>query len=158
MIRISKIVLIALVAVWGAIGGIKNFADISGGVGATAAVMNPGPEARVPEWQAITYPIVVWLGWVLIPLGKLAAAGMCSVGAWRMWGARKLDPPTFNAAKELGLAGCAFAIAMLFGVFFVFGSTYFNLWMTPVGNVALPIAFQLIGSIGLIALFVYQKD
>ena len=120
--------------------------------------MNPVPEAQIPEFQTISNPIVVWLGWVLIPLGKLAASGMCSVGAWRMWGARKLDSTTFNAAKELGLAGCAYAIAMLFGVFFVFGSTYFNLWMTPVGNVALPNAFQLIGSIGLITLFVYQND
>jgi predicted small integral membrane protein len=158
MLRISKIVLIVLVALWGAIGGVKNFADVEGGLGSVRVVIDPPDPARIAEWPNIQSPIIVWLGFLTIALGKIAAAGLCGVGAWRMWGARKLDAESFNVAKKMALVGCSVGVAMLFGVFIVAGSTYFNLWMTPVGSVALPIAFQLIGCIALIAIFVSQPD
>ena len=158
MLRIVKIVLIVLVAAWGLIGGIKNFADVDGGLGAVQAVMNPPESAGLPDWQKVSNPIAVWIGWLIIPLGKLGAAALCASGAWRMWASRKIESASFNQAKELAIAGCGVAIAMLFGGFFVVGEVYFNLWMTPLGDIALPSAFRMIGCIGVIALFVAQKD
>ena len=158
MLRTSKIILIMLVAMWGLIGGVKNFADIDGGLSAVRAVLSPSEAAELPDWQKIESPIVVWLGWLTIALAKLATAGLCFVGALKMWRARSLDAATFNAAKEMALVGCSVALAMMFGVFFVAGSTYFNLWQTQLGAIALPAAFRLTGCIALIALFVHQDD
>ena len=47
---------------------------------------------------------------------------------------------------------------MLFGGFFVVGEVTCDLWKTPLGDVSLPDAFRMIGCIGLIAIFVAQKD
>ena len=158
MLRIVKITLVVLVAAWGLIGGIKNFADIDGGIGAVQAVMNPPESVGLPDWQVVTNPILVWIGWLTIPLGKLGAAALCGFGAWRMWKSRTLESASFNKAKEYGIAGCGVAIAMLFGGFFVVGEVYFDLWMAPLGDVALPNAFRMIGCIGVIALIVAQSD
>jgi predicted small integral membrane protein len=158
MLRIVKIVLVVLVAVWGLIGGIKNFADVGGGLDAVQAVMNPPESVGLPNWQRVSNPIAIWIGWLIMPLGKLGAAGLCALGAWRMWASRKLESMLFNQAKELAIAGCGVAVAMLFGGFFVIGEVYFDLWMTPLGEVALPNAFRMIGCIGVIALLVAQKD
>ena len=95
---------------------------------------------------------------MVIPLGKFGAAVLCGMGAWRMWNSRVLDSTIFNKAKEFAIAGCGVAIAMLFGGFFVIGEVYFDLWMTPLGDVALPNAFRMIGCIGVIALVVAQND
>ena len=75
-----------------------------------------------------------------------------------MWSSRALESAHFNKAKEFAIAGCGIAIAMLFGGFFVVGEVYFDLWMTPLGDVALPNAFRMIGCIGVIALIVGQSD
>ena len=143
---------------WGLIGGVKNFADIDGGLGAVRAVLNPSEAAELPDWQMIESPIMVWLGWLTIALAKLATAGLCIAGALKMWRARNLDAAAFNGAKEMALVGCSVALAMMFGVFFVAGSTYFNLWQTQLGAIALPPAFRLTGCIALIAIFVHQDD
>jgi len=158
MLRIVKIILVILVAAWGLIGGIKNFADIDGGIGAVQAVMNPPESVGLPDWQVVTNPIFVWIGWLIIPLCKLGAAALCGLGALKMWSSRTLESASFNQAKELGIAGCGVAIAMLFGGFFVVGGVYFDLWMAPLGDVALPNAFRMIGCIGVIALIVAQSD
>jgi predicted small integral membrane protein len=44
------------------------------------------------------------------------------------------------------------------GDFFAVGENFFNLWMTPMGEVALPNAFRMIGCVGLIAVFVGQSE
>ncbi len=158
MLRASKIILIILVAMWGLIGGVKNFADIDGGLGAVRAVLSPSEAAELPDWQKIESPIVIWLSWLTIALAKLATAGICFAGSLSMWRARKFEAAAFNAAKQIALVGCSVALAMMFGVFFVAGSTYFNLWQTQLGAVALPPAFRLTGCIALIAIFVHQDD
>jgi predicted small integral membrane protein len=47
---------------------------------------------------------------------------------------------------------------MLFGEFIVAAETWFLLWQTELGALALPTAFRCIGCIALIAIFVQQPD
>ena len=72
--------------------------------------------------------------------------------------ARSLGADTFNQSKSLALVGCSIMLAMLFGGFIVAAETYFQLWQTDLGNLALPMAFRYIGCIALIAIFVQQSD
>jgi len=158
MLRISKIVLLLLVGLWGLIGGIGNFTQIGTGFDLVAAVLNPQNVAGLASWQRIESPLIVWTVWVIIPLSKLVAAGLIFFGSWQMWRARRLGADAFNHAKSLALVGCSIAIAMLFGGFIVAAETYFQLWQTELGALALPIAFRYIGCIALIAILVQQPD
>ena len=158
MLRISKIVLLLLVGLWGLIGGIGNFTHIGTGFETVAAVLNPQDVEGLASWQRLESPIAVWTAWAIIPLSKLVAAGLIFTGSWQMWRVRRLGANEFNRAKSLALVGCSVAIAMLFGGFIVAAETYFLLWQTELGALALPVAFRYIGCIALIAIFVQQPD
>jgi predicted small integral membrane protein len=158
MLRISKIVLLILVGLWALIGGIGNFFHIGSGYDSVADVLNPQNVVGLADWQRIENPIAVWAAWSIIPISKLAAAGLIFIGSWQMWGTRHFGADKFNHTKSVALAGCAVAIAMLFGGFIVAAETYFLAWQTELGALALPVAFRYIGCIALIAIFVQQPD
>jgi len=158
MLRIAKIVLLLLVGLWALIGGIGNFVQINSGFDTVAAVLNPQDVKGLADWQRIEHPVAVWAAWAVIPVSKLVAAGLIFIGSWRLWRARRLGADQFNQSKSLALAGCAVAIAMLFGGFIVAAETYFLAWQTELGSHALPVAFRYIGCIALIAIFVQQED
>jgi predicted small integral membrane protein len=154
MLRISKIVLLLLVGLWGLIGGIGNFTQIGTGFDYVAAVLNPQKVVGLASWQRSEST----LAWAIIPLSKLVSAGLILFGSWQMWRARRPGADSFNHAKSLALVGCSIAMAMLFGGFIVAAETYFLLWQTELGALALPVAFRYIGCIALIAIFVQQPD
>jgi predicted small integral membrane protein len=160
MLRFTKITLIGTVALWGFIGATHNILDWGGTLGAvTAATSMSTFEGGAESWQATSNSVVVWLGALFIMLSKVTAAAFCAVGAGRMWSARGADAGTFNAAKELALAGCAIAVIMLFGGFIVIGESWFELWRSDVlRGPVLDGAFRYAGLIALIALFVAAKD
>ena len=152
MLRVSKIILIILIGLWGLIGGVQNFTQIDIGYQSVAAVLNPQDVSGLADWQGIESSLIIWLAWAIIPLSKLTAAGFCFFGSWKMWQAKSLDAAIFNTSKSWALVGCSIAIAMLFGGFIVAGETYFQLWQSELGGLALPIAFRYIGCIALIAM------
>src|SRR4029077_917359 len=83
MLRISKIVLLLLVGLWGLIGGIGNFTQIGSGFDYVAAVLNPEKAVGLASWQRIESPRIVWTAWAIIPLSKLVSAGLILFGSWR---------------------------------------------------------------------------
>ncbi len=103
MLRISKIVLLLLVGLWGLIGGIGNFTQIGTGRDYVAGVLNPKNVVGLAGWQRIESPPMVWTAWAIIPLSKLLAAGLIFFGSWKMWRARRLGAETFNHAKSLSV-------------------------------------------------------
>jgi len=155
MIRLTKIVLILLVGLWGLISGIHNLLDTDTGYRAVADVVGSD---FVAGWKAIKSPVFIWLAFSIIPLAKFVTAFMCLPGGFRMWQARKATAADFNQSKRLAVAGCAVSIAMLYGAFIVAAETYFNAWMSELGALALPVAFRYIGSIGIIMIFVHMRD
>ena len=160
MLRIAKIVLIVFVGLWGLFGAMTNilgWQDTLGGVGtATSMASVTGGE---DSWKATTSPIVIWVGAVFIVGSKLAAAVLCGLGAWRMWGARAADVATFQAAKHLALTGCAVAAVMLFGGFVVIAEGWFEFWRSStIGSAVLATAFRYGAMILLVGLFVSMPD
>ncbi len=160
MLRITKIILVALVAVWAFLGAafnILHWGETVGAVRATAtmATFDGGAE----NWRATSSPVVIWLGAMLIPALKTTAGLCCLIGAGRMWAARKDDAPTFAAAKTLALSGCAIAMILLFGGWIVIAETWFELWRSDaLRDVALQSAFRYGAMIMLIALFVGARE
>ena len=160
VLRITKMVLILLVSLWGLIGGIHNVFHAGAGFDAVAAVVSPDL-TKMPglaEWQTIESPLLIWMAWAVIPLAKLGGAALCLSGAYFMWRSRSLDTVSFQNSKSLALAGCGIILAMLFGGFIVSAETYFLVWQSELGGAVLPIAFRYIGCIGVVAIFVQQRE
>lgn len=160
MLRKTKILLVATVALWGLLGAFGNLSDWGETMGAVGAVTSMASfEGGAESWKATTNPAVIWLGALFIILSKLAAGVLCSMGTWRMWQARVGDAAGFAAAKEIALAGCAVAVIMLFGGFIVIAESWFELWRSDtLGGPVLQSAFRYGGFITLIALFVGAKE
>jgi len=160
MLRMTKIILIALVAIWAFMGAFFNLYHWSGTTDAVALTTSMSTfEGGAEDWRATSNPMVIWMGAVFIPILKLVVGALCAIGVWRMWSARLSDPPTFEAAKKLALAGCGVAMILLFGGWIVIAETWFELWRSDAfRDAALQSAFRYGGMITLIALFVGAKE
>lgn len=160
MLRITKILLVATVALWGFVGAFHNIMGWSGTLGAVVAATSMATfEGGAEAWQATSATFVVWLGALFIVGSKVTAAVLCSIGMLRMWVARDGDADAFAAAKELALAGCAVAVIMLFGGFIVIAESWFEMWRSDaLRGPSLEAAFRYAGMIALIGIFVGSKE
>ena len=138
LLRYFKIFLILLVGFWGLFGAMGNLTRPNPEL--AAAVMSmadvPGEHRRAV---------------------KLTAAALCFAGAFRLWRRRRDRGIEFDRAKSWAVAGCAAAMAMLYGVFIVAMDTFFEGWQTTIGAQATPAAFAYFGCIALIAVFVNMR-
>ena len=160
MLRITKIMLIATVAIFLLMGAFFNVYEWSGTTGAVAATTSMSTfEGGANDWRATSNPVVIWMGALFITLLKTVAGALCLIGAFRMSSARRDDAAAFSKAKELALSGCAIAIFMLFGGWIVIAETWFELWRSEeMRSAALQTAFRYGGFIALIGLFVATGD
>ena len=161
MLRITKIVLILFVCLWGVFSAMSNLgkwqSDTLGNVAMATSMstINGGEES----WKATTNPIVIWLGGLFIVGSKIVSAALCAEGGRRMWRERKSDADRFAASKELALAGCAVAVIMLFGGFIVIAEGWYELWRSPtLGAPVLGTALRYASMIALIGIFVGMKE
>ena len=158
-VRYVKIFLVLTVGFWGLIGTFGNLAGISDVYNEVLKVtsMASVPEGSGPPWRTSS-PIVVWLGYTFILLGKVVAL----VGG--VWGGLVLlkhvnEPASdFNRAKSVAIAGCGAAFALMFFTFTVFGESVFFMFFDPMHSGAAALAFRFGGSFALIALFVALPD
>jgi predicted small integral membrane protein len=129
-------------------------------LGSVAAVTSMSTfEGGADSWQAMTSPLLSWLGALFIVSGKLATGVLCTIGARLMWRARGGDAANFALAKQYALTGCAVGAIMLFGGFLVIGESWFELWRTEGPfRMALTDAYRYAGLLMLIAIFVGQTD
>lgn len=160
ILRVTKVLLILSVALWGLIGVYGNIADWGGTVFAMEATTSMSAfEGGSDDWRATTNPAIILLGSLYIIALKTICALLCFTGAWQMWNARAADTKAFASAKTYALAGCAVAIFMLFSGWIVIAETYFELWRSDIWrDAALDSAFRYCGMIGVIALIVGARE
>jgi predicted small integral membrane protein len=160
MLRITKTLLILVVASWGLIAALQNFVDWHGTLGAVGAATSMATfEGGAESWQATSNNVLIWLGALFIVSSKILSGGLCLVGSRQMWRARRASAAEFQASKHLALSGCAIALFMLFGGFIVIAESWFELWRSDVmRGPVLDSAFRYGGMIALIALFVSTPD
>jgi predicted small integral membrane protein len=159
MLRLTKIVLMVLVGLWGVFTGIGNLAGYENGHALVVAVMMR--EGAIPgggPFITMSHPLLTHFGYAVIWAGKLAAGGFCLWGATKLWLARTASAEVFNATKTTALTGCGIALVMLFGGFFVAGGAYFGMWSSAGGQASHDFAAQYMVGIGMLALFVATAD
>lgn len=156
MLRFTKVLLIATVAVFLLLGAIFNIVGWTGTVGAVAATTTMATiEGGGTHWQVTSNPAVIVGGAVFITLLKIVAGFLCAAGAVKMWTRRKESQGAFSSSKEMALTGCGVAMFLLFFGWIVIAETWFELWRSDaLRDAALQSAFRYSGMIMLIALFV----
>lgn len=102
--------------------------------------------------------VLVWAAlWVIILL-EYAAGVLAGKGAWDLWSARNSPAAEFNACKKWIMAAAGMALVVWFGLFTAIGGAYFQMWQTQTGAQSLAGAFQFVGSIALVALYINIRD
>ncbi|MDJ0918500.1 MAG: DUF2165 family protein [Woeseiaceae bacterium] len=161
MTRTLKILFAAIVAFWGLVGALGNFASL--GIAYEYVEMVTSMSGVIPDgepgppWRTSS-PIIVWAGVMLIVLGKLGAFAFCSTGVFRMVKSRAADARAFANAKKNAVFGCGLAVVMLFGGFTVVGETMYLMWADTNGEHAAAGAFRYGGFIALVMLFIAQAE
>ena len=158
-VRYVKIFLVLTVGFWGLIGTFGNLAGMSDVYDEVLKVtsMQSVPVGAGPPWRTSS-PIVVWLGYTFILLGKIAALVGGAWGGAVMLKHVNAPASDFNRAKSVAIAGCGAAFALMFFTFTVFGESVFFMFFDPMHSGAAALAFRFGGSFALIALFVAQPD
>jgi predicted small integral membrane protein len=158
MLRIAKILLVAAVVAWAVVGLWTNLAELGSVTGAVAAVTSMGtvPADDPLRGRATTSELIIFAGGAFILLFKLATAGLCAAGVWRMWSSRSAEAGAFAKAKNLALAGCSVAVLGLFVGWIVIAEEWFETFRSA--HDAGELAFRFGGFIGLIALMVATRD
>ena len=160
MIRIAKIILVALVGLQALFYALNNIANWTAAKGFVAGVLPMAGHEAYPEafGPAITSPGLQLAALVIIVALELTIPVLAAKGVWDMAKARKANATAFNEAKSFALMACFMTLFVWFGLFMVLGSAYFQMWQTPLGGAAANGAFQYAAIGALVAIFVNQPD
>jgi predicted small integral membrane protein len=159
VLRWTKILLTACVGVLAALVGLDNILDYGTNFAAVQHVlsMDTIPPDGPFAWRAIASTPLHHLAYGFIIALELAAGAFCLAGAAQLARARKLGGRAFNEAKQLALLGLVVAFALYFLGFMVIGGEWFQMWRSNGWNMQEP-AFRFVGAVGIILLFVAQRD
>lgn len=159
-IRYLKIVLVAFVALLAPIYAGQNVVNLDKVYTYVATVTSMEGHALYPDalGPAITNPVAIWTIVTVIIAAEFAAGLLALKGTYDLWRARKAPAKDFNAAKTYGILGCGMALVVWFGIFAVIGGAWFQMWQTELGQASLEGAFQYVGNVGLVLIFLAMKD
>ena len=157
--RLSKILLMATIALWLALVAFGNITDYGSNlvfVQHVLAMDSIFPDAGI-HYRAIHAPLLQHAAYVLIIAAETLAAVLCGAGAWRMWRARRAPAATFHRAGQLAVAGLTVGVLLWLGGFMAVGGEWFGMWMSTQWN-GLASAFRFV--VVLLAALVYlgQRD
>ncbi|AHX14207.1 membrane protein [Dyella jiangningensis] len=159
VVRLSKILLMAAIALWLALVAFGNLTDYGSNwpfVQHVLAMDTIFPGAGI-HYRAITSPWLQRAAYALIIAAETFAAILCSLGAWRLWRTRMGRSETFHRAKRLGVLGVTTGLMLWLGGFMAVGGEWFGMWMSSQWN-GLESAFRFV--VVLLAALVYlgQRD
>ena len=159
IVRSAKVLLVLLIGLFSLLVGIDNIIDYGTNYAFVQHVMSMDtifPSSTL-KWRAITSPTLYQAAYALIIAAELLTGVLCVLGAWRLWAARGDLAVEFNAAKDVAVAGLVLGFALWFFGFMVVGGEWFQMWQSQTWN-GQEAAFRFIGCIGLVLLFLAQKD
>lgn len=157
--RLSKALLVLLTGLFSLLVGVDNIIDYGTNYGFVEHVMAMDtvfPDSTL-TWRAVTNPALHHAAYALIIAFELLTGILCIAGAVRLWGAREAPAARFNAAKDLAVAGLVCGFALWFFGFLTVGGEWFQMWQSQTWN-GQEAAFRFIGSIGLVLIFLNQRD
>jgi len=159
IVRSAKVLLVLMIGIFSLLVGLDNIIDYGTNYAFVQHVMAMDtvfPTSTL-TWRAITSPTLYHLSYTLIIAAELLAGILCVIGALRLWRVRAAAAFVFNAAKDIATVGLVTGFALWFFGFMIIGGEWFQMWQSQTWN-GQQAAFRFITCIGLVLLFLNQKD
>ncbi|MBQ4856232.1 DUF2165 domain-containing protein [Rhodanobacter sp. B2A1Ga4] len=158
-LRLSKIVLVATIALWLALVAFGNLTDYRSNlvfVQHVLAMDSIFPDASI-HYRAIHAPLLQHAAYVLIIAIETLAAVLCGLGAWRLWRARRAPAALFRRSARVAVAGLTLGLLLWLGGFMAIGGEWFGMWMSTQWN-GLASAFRFVVVLLLALVCLGQRD
>jgi predicted small integral membrane protein len=159
IIRISKILLVASVALFALLVGIDNMLDYEPNFEAVRHILSmdtiPGDSPLL--WRAVTDENLQRLGYSLIIATEIVSGLILTKGAADLYRALPRDGRSFDRSKEFATIGLVTLLILYYFGFMVVGGEWFQMWRSAHWNEQEG-AFRFIGCIGLILIYLRQTD
>lgn len=136
IVRLSKILLLATIALWIALVAFGNLTDYGSNwpfVQHVLAMDTIFPHADI-RYRAIHSPLLQRGAYALIIAIEALAAALCWWGTWRLWRARRASAAAFHRAKRVAVLGLAVGVVLWLGGFVAVGGEWFGMWMSSQWN------------------------
>ena len=159
VVRLSKILLMAAIALWLALVAFGNLTDYGSNwpfVQHVLAMDTIFPGAGI-HYRAITSPWLQRVAYALIIAMETLAAVLCGLGTWRLWRARMSGSESFHRAKRLGVLGITTGVLLWLGGFLAVGGEWFGMWMSTQWN-GLESAFRFVVVLLAALLYLGQRE
>lgn len=159
VVRLSKILLMAAIALWLALVAFGNLTDYGSNwpfVQHVLAMDTIFPDAAI-HYRAITSPLLQRVAYALIIAVETLAAALCCLGTWRLWRARTAGSATFHRAKRLGVLGITTGMLLWLAGFLAVGGEWFGMWMSTQWN-GLESAFRFVVVLLIALVYLGQRE
>ena len=135
-LRLTKIVLVASLALLGTLVAANNLTDYHSNFMFVQHVMSMDTtfEGNALMWRAITATPLHHAAYLLIIACEASFGILCWIGTFQMWRQRTGSTRDFTAAKRFATAGILIGILVWFVGFSVIGAEWFLMWQSPQWN------------------------
>ena len=107
-------------------------------------------------WRAITEPVIWNIGYIGIIVWE-SVAGVVLIAASILWLRSFAKRGSYETPKALSTIGLLMIVLLFFAGFIAIGGEWFQMWQSQTWN-GQEAAFRFIGCIGLVLIFLTQKD
>lgn len=159
IVRLSKLTLLAAVALFMTLVAIGNITDYGSNWQFVQHVLSMDTTFRSPNlmWRAIADPMVQTLAYLLIILVEAASALTLWFGCLRLWARRRDGAGRFNDGKDAAVAGLTLTM-LLWGLGFIaIGGEWFAMWQSQDWN-GQDAAFRFLAFSGIVLIYLVQPD
>jgi predicted small integral membrane protein len=159
VLRLAKILFVAIVAVFLLLVGIDNLLDYGTNYEFVRHVLSMdlvAPDSKLIG-RAIPSPFAYHLVYSAIIASELGAGLLCAIGGVRLFRARRLPAAQFAAAKDCAIAGLMLALLLYFFGFMTVAAEWFQMWQAQSFN-GQEAAFRLIACFGIALIFLCQRE
>jgi len=136
MLRLSKIALLAAIALFASLVAFDNVTDYGTNLAFVRHVLTMDtvfPDSTI-KYRAIETPLLHHVGYVGIILAEAATGLLCSWGAARLWRRRHAPARDFNRGKAVAVAGLTLGFLLWQAGFMTIGGEWFGMWMSAQWN------------------------
>lgn len=158
-IRISKAILVLMVALFCLLVGYNNIVDYGSNFEFTRHVLlmdTTFPGNRLMG-RAISSPLLHHAAYWLIIAGELLASALYLAGAIALLRRLRGTQPAFAQAKTLAVCGLTLGLVVWFFGFMTVAGEWFAMWQSPQWN-GVESAFRFVVCIGVVLIYVAQNE
>jgi predicted small integral membrane protein len=159
-IRISKILLLASLAIYCLLSALSNINDFQTTLQSVKHVFMM--DSLMPQtsitYRALTSPALHYTGLIFILSLEILTGILCGLGAYKLFRVRNKDAMLFNHTKKTAIIGLTLGFLTWQVIFMSIGGEWFGMWMNPLFNNVLTAAFHIFITFLVLLIYVSRND